>query len=144
MSSIGNNVNFIGRLTKEPEIKMTSGDRAFCNFCLARNRAYNKDKEHPESDFVDCIAWGKTAELIGKYFNKGSRIGISGYLQTRIYENSNGFKVKAVEIVVENIEFIDYKSSNQENKASNEAMDTQHSSNDTFEEYQDTDDDLPF
>ena len=113
MSKVGNTVNFIGRLTKDIELKMV-GDSYVANFCLARNRDYAKDKEHPESDFVDCVAWGKTAEILNKYFSKGGRVGVSGSLQTRVYDSSNGYKVKVTEVFVEQIEFIDKKDSKSE------------------------------
>lgn len=108
MSKVGNSVSFIGRFGQAPELKQVN-DTFVCNFNLGRNRDYIKDKEHPETDWVSCVAWGKTAELICKYFDKGSRIGVQGSLQTRKYENSANVQVKVTEIFVENIEFIDYK-----------------------------------
>ena len=128
MSKVGNGVSFIGRLTKDPELK-TVNDTYVCNFCLARNREYVKDKEHPESDFVDCVAWGKTAEFISKYFSKGNRVGVSGFLQTRVYKNQNDFNVKVTEIFVEQVEFIDPKnnnSSNVVNTSENTSVPTNH------------------
>lgn len=110
--AVGNNVVFIGRLTRDPEIKVVGNDNKVCNFSLARNRSYNKDKDHPEADFIDCVAWNKTAELIGKYFHKGSRMGVAGELQTRTYDDNNGVKRKVVEIIVNSIEFLDPKANN--------------------------------
>ena len=107
MSKVGNTVTFIGRLTKDPELKQVN-DTYVCNFCLARNRDYAR--EHPEADFVDFVAWGKTAEFVCKYFTKGSRIGATGSIQTRTYKNQNGFNVKVTEVVVDQIEFIDTRS----------------------------------
>lgn len=108
--SVGNYVSFIGRFTKDPEIKTVgNGDNRVCNFTLARNRP-TKDKEHPEADFIDCVAWNGTADLIGKYFSKGNRIGVSGSLSTRTYEDTNGVKRKVTEISVRDIEFIESKS----------------------------------
>lgn len=105
--AVGNNVTFIGRLTKDIELK-SAGEYTVCNFTLARNR-YTKDKEHPVADFVDCVAWNKTAEMISKFFHKGSRMGVMGDLQTRTYEDTNGVKRKVTEILVTNVEFIDTK-----------------------------------
>lgn len=142
MTSVGNSVNFIGRLTKDPEIKMISNERAVCSFCLARNRAYSKDREHPESDFVDCVAWGKTAEFIQKYFSKGNRIGVSGFLQTRMYENKNGFKVKAVEVVVDSVEFIDSKSASTEEKK--EEYNNNYKESESIDATPNEEDEIPF
>lgn len=116
--SVGNYVSFIGRFTKDPEIKTVgNGDNRVCNFTLARNRP-TKDKEHPEADFVDCVAWNGTADLIGKYFSKGNRIGVSGSLSTRTYEDTNGVKRKVTEISVKDIEFIESKAESEKNKES--------------------------
>lgn len=115
---VGNSVTFIGRLTRDPEIKTIEGTESkYCNFCLARNRSYNKNKEHPESDFVDCIAWNKTAELVVNYFRKGSRIGVSGELQTKNSTDVNGVKRKYTTIVVNSIEFLDPKNNNDDQKS---------------------------
>ena len=123
MSKVGNSVSFIGRLTKNPELKEVN-DTHVCNFCLARNRDYVKDEDHPESDFVDCVAWGKTAEFIEKYFSKGSRIGVTGSLQTRTYKNQNDCTVKVTEIFVEQIEFIDLKSNSSNSEKASDSSDS--------------------
>lgn len=116
--AVGNNVVFVGRFTRDPELRnVGNGDTKVCSFALARNRSFNKDKDHPESDFIDCVAWNKIAETICNYFHKGSRIGVSGELQTRNYDDKNGIKHKVTEIVVNSIEFIDPKSFG-ENKGS--------------------------
>ena len=145
MSKVGNTVTFIGRLTKDVELK-TVGDTYVCNFCLARTRDFKrKDEEHPESDFVDCVAWGKTAELLSKYFHKGNRVGVSGSLQTRTYENQNGFKVKVTEVFVEQVEFIERKtdSTATENTAVSEPTPPSNNNSNEDSVYTD-DDDMPF
>lgn len=141
MSKIGNNVNFIGRFTKDPEIRK-AGDTSVVNFSLARNRDFSKDKD--AVDFVDFVAWGKTAETIVKYFKKGNRIGVSGNIQTRTYENSNGAKVKVTEVYVESIEFIDSKSSDNKEKVSDKKEEEPVEKAEDVEELETSDDDLPF
>ena len=141
MSKIGNNVNFIGRFTKDPELKK-AGDNSVVNFSLARNRDFSKDKD--AVDFVDFVAWGKTAETIVKYFKKGNRIGVSGNIQTRTYENRNGAKVKVTEVYVESIEFIDSKSSDNKEKVSNKKEKEPVEEVENVEELETSDDDMPF
>ena len=97
-----NRVYIIGRLCADPELKMTNGGKSVTTFTVAVNRQGQKS----ESDFLDCVAWEKTAEFICKYFQKGSPIVIEGAIQTRTYEDKNGQKRKAVEINVKNVEFV--------------------------------------
>ncbi len=96
-----NRVYIIGRLCADPELKMTNTGKSVTTFTLAANRQGSK-----ESDFLDCVAWEKTAEFICKYFQKGSPLVIEGAIQTRTYEDKNGQKRKAVEINVKNVEFV--------------------------------------
>ena len=101
--------NFTGRITKDPEIKTAQNGNTYLKFCLAVKRRA-KASDHPISDFIDCIAFDKTAEIISKYCKKGSLIGVSGRLQTNTYE-VNGEKRKSSEIVVIELDFLDPKSS---------------------------------
>ena len=141
MSKIGNNVNFIGRFTKDPEIRK-AGETSVVNFSLARTRDFSKDKD--VTDFVDFVAWGKTAETIVKYFKKGNRIGVSGNIQTRTYENNNGAKVKVTEVYVESIEFIDSKSSVSNEKVSDKKKEEPVEEVEDAEEPETSDDDMQF
>ena len=99
-----NCINIIGRLTKDPELKFGQSGTAFARFTIAVARKTDQDK----ADFFNCVAFKKTAEVISKYFRKGNQIGITGSLQTNEYE-VNGEKRKSVDILVENITFIDKK-----------------------------------
>lgn len=110
MSKVGNSVTFIGRFTRDPELKV-AGETSVCKFCLARQRdgVRPKDGQTPPSEFVDFTAWGKIAEIISKYFHKGDRIAVIGSLQTHTYENSAGVKVKATEVHVDEFEWVDTK-----------------------------------
>ena len=100
-----NNVSLMGRLTAAPELKSTSTGTAVTAFTLAVERAYAKQGEQRQTDFIDCVAWRTTAEFITKYFQKGSMIAVTGSIQTRSYEDKNGNKRKAVEILVNSVSF---------------------------------------
>lgn len=91
----------IGRLVADVELRSTNSGKSVCAFTVAINRR-GKDAG---TDWVDCVAWEKTAEFISKHFNKGQQIAITGRLQTRSYEDKNGGKRKAVEVVVEEVDF---------------------------------------
>jgi len=92
----------IGRLTRSPELRYSQSGTAICNFTLAINRRYKKE----ETDFINCQAWQKTAELIANYLDKGSQCAIEGRIQVRNYENQEGKKVYVTEVVVEQVEFL--------------------------------------
>lgn len=113
-----NSVVIVGRLTKDIELKKTQGDVAYAKFTVAVDKPYNKDNDHPEANWIDCVAWRQHAEFIAKYFSKGSKIGITGSLQTSNYE-SDGKKIKATEVVVSEVSFIESKGSGQQNNSSN-------------------------
>ena len=136
-----------GRFTTEPELKYTSNNVAVTSFCLAVDRKYQPQGEEKKTDFIDCVAWRNTAEFICKYFGKGSMIGIEGEIQTRTFEDKNGNKRKATEIVVGNVSFCGSKSSNNSVDIENDPPPAfkQHVENMGFMEVADaSDDDLPF
>lgn len=103
-----NNVNLIGRLTKDPELKTTPNDTKLSRFCIAVDGMKDRDG-NTTADFIDCIAWNKTAELVTKFFKKGSRIGVNGRLHTTSFETDGGEKRKFVEVIVNSIDFLDPK-----------------------------------
>lgn len=109
-----NKVNLLGRLTNKPEIRYTGNNIASTKFTLAVNRTYTKEDGSRETDFISCIAWRKTAELICQYFDKGSQIGISGKIQTGSYDDKDGNKRYTTDIIVEDIDFVDAKKENKE------------------------------
>jgi single-strand DNA-binding protein len=98
----------IGRLVADVELRSTNSGKSVCAFTVAINRR-GKDAG---TDWVDCVAWEKTAEFISKHFNKGQQIAITGRLQTRNYEDKNGSKRKVTEVVVEEVFFCDSKPQN--------------------------------
>ena len=95
-----NVVILMGRMTRDPELKFTSGGKAFANFSLA------VQKTKDEVEFIDCTAWEKTAETIAEYFRKGNRILIQGRLSVSNYEQ-NGEKRKSTKVVVNSFEFVE-------------------------------------
>ena len=91
-----NSVHLMGRIVKEPELK-TAGDSYVVNFRVAINRITKKG-EHPETDFVDCVAWNRDAEFLSKYFHKGDKVGIEGRIQVRTYKNKDDVDVRMTEV----------------------------------------------
>ena len=100
-----NNVVLMGRLVATPELRSTGTGKSVASLRLAVDRDFVRAGEQRQADFIDCIAWGTTAEFITRYFQKGSMIAVTGNIQTRNYEDKNGNKRKAVEVVVDTASF---------------------------------------
>ena len=115
-----NIVTLIGRLTKDPEIKYGSSGKAYARFTLAITRPLNKE----ETDFINCVAFGKTAELIEKYVKKGNRFGVVGRLQVGSYEK-DGEKRITTDVMVDQIEFLESKSESSESPKKQAAKKTE-------------------
>ena len=135
-----NKVIIIGRLTRDPEIKYTTGENATATarFSLAVNRRFKNKEGNYDADFINCVAFGKTAEFIEKYFTKGMAIGITGRIQTGSYTNKEGQKVYTTDVVVEETEFVESKNKGTSDNVANNA-----NSNSDFEETV-SDDEMPF
>ena len=105
----------MGRLTRDPELRSTNNGKYLCRFSLSCNRTiFQKDAENrDEVSFFECVAWGKLAEVISKYVQKGRRVAIDGSLRQSTWENAEGKKQSKVEINVENFQFLDPKGSQQ-------------------------------
>ena len=97
-----NHITLIGRLAKDPELKYSQSGKAYCRFTLAVAREFNRD----ETDFLDCVAWNKAAEIIAEYLRKGKRAAIQGRLETGTYEK-DGKNIKTHNIVVDRFEIVD-------------------------------------
>jgi single-strand DNA-binding protein len=104
-----NKVILGGRLTAKPELKTTTSGLNVCEFNIAVNRKVAKDKPQ-ETDFIKCQAWRERAEFISKYFDKGSSICVAGSIQTRSWDDQNGQKRFATEVVVDEAMFVDSRS----------------------------------
>lgn len=100
-----NVVAIMGRLVADPELRTTTQGTNVCTFRIACERNYSKPGEQRQADFVDIVAWGKTAEFITQNFQNGSLIAIEGRLQTRNYQDKQGNKRTAVEVLANNISF---------------------------------------
>lgn len=103
-----NKVILGGRLTSDVEVKQTQSGVAVCSFSLAVNRRYSKEGQQ-ETDFISCTAWRNTAEFIGRYFGKGSAICVTGSIQVRSWQDQNGQKRYATDVVVDEAMFVDGK-----------------------------------
>ena len=112
-----NNVNILGRITREIELKyIPQTGKAVLNAGIAVDRGLSKAKKQeaeakgqPTADFIDIVAFGGTAEYIANYSTKGNRVALTGKLQTRSYTNKEGKNVKITEVVVDSVDIIDYK-----------------------------------
>ena len=104
-----NNVIIIGNLARDPELRYTNSGKAVCNFTLAVNRGFGKD----EADFINCVAWEKTAENICNYMTKGSKMAVQGRIQVSTYDK-DGEKRYKTEVVAGQVEFLGSKRDGQQ------------------------------
>ena len=141
-----NRVILVGRLTRDPELKSTNSGSYFCKFSLASNRTIYKKDADPvdEVGFFDCVAWGKLAEVISKYVQKGRRVAVDGSLRWSSWENSEGKKQSKVDIFVENFQFLDPKGGQSEGAPSGSASEVPMSVISDDHENPFSDDDIPF
>ncbi len=141
-----NNVVLMGRLTFEPELKVTQSGVSVVRFGLAVDRRYQQQNAEKKTDFIDCVAWRQTAEFIEKYFHKGNMIAVEGSIQTENYVDQNGTNRKSVSVVANNVSFCGSKSeSNAQNGTAPAQSNSQtYAPSDMDIEVIDDDDDLPF
>lgn len=95
----------MGRLTADPELRTTGNGTSVTSFSVAVDRRFQRQGEEKQTDFINVVAWRQTAEFVTRYFHKGSMIAVQGSIQTRNYEDKNGNKRTAVEIVADNVSF---------------------------------------
>ncbi|WP_080871729.1 single-stranded DNA-binding protein [Oceanobacillus timonensis] len=144
-----NNVNLIGRLTKDVDLRYTSNGVAVANFSIAVNRPFSNQQGNNDADFFNCVVWRRIAENTANYCKKGSQVGISGRLQSRSFDGQDGKKVYITEVVAENVQFLDTRNGNDNNKQKEQnKSDLQNnqsnSSNENGEPVDIDNDDLPF
>lgn len=137
-----NKAILIGRLTADPELKCTPSGVAVASFSLAVDRTYSKGGER-QTDFINCVAWRRTAEFIGKYFSKGRLLGIEGVIQTRSYQDKQGGKRVAVEVVADKAFFTESKKAAGIDIQADDKWSPPGGGSDSFEEIV-VEDDLPF
>ena len=149
-----NKVVLAGRITADPELKQTPSGVSILRFTLAVNRRYSKNGEQgdQQTDFISMVAWRQTAEFITKYFKKGSAICVTGSIQTRSWQDNQGQKRYATDVVVDEAMFVDSRSESGNAQGGSYVPDAYNSapsyssnagSTPNFEELT-TDDDLPF
>lgn len=105
----------IGRLTKDPELRYTGSGVAVCKFTLAVDRPFTNKEGKKEADFIDIVCWRLTAENVAKYVGKGRQVAVEGRLQIRSYDDSQGIRRKAAEIIADNVEFLGSKNDQNQN-----------------------------
>ena len=127
-----NNITIMGRLTADPELRQTKSGKDVASFTLAVDRdMVNQEKQKRDTDFIPCVAWSGTAIFVNKYFTKGRMAVVSGRLQLRDWEDKDGGKRKAAEIVVDSVYF-------------GEARQREKQPESAFKEYTEDDGNLPF
>ena len=104
-----NRIVLVGRLTRDPELRYTPSGVAVTTFTLAVNRTFTNPNGEREADFINCVAWRKTAENVASYLKKGSLVGIDGRIQTRNYEGQDGKRVYVTEVVADTVQFLESK-----------------------------------
>ena len=104
-----NTAAFMGRFTSDPELRTTKTGVSVASFTLAVDRDYIKQGEERQTDFIDIVAWRKTADFVCRYFHKGQLAAVQGSLQTRTYTDKEGAKRKAMEVLANSVYFAEPK-----------------------------------
>lgn len=104
-----NSVNLIGRLSNSPQLRITTSGKKICRFSIAVTRRFKNSVGDYEADFINCVAFNKTAELINEYVQKGDLVGVDGRIQTGSYTAGDGSKRYTTDVVVENVYFLKSK-----------------------------------
>lgn len=97
-----NHITLIGNLTKDPDLRYTNSGKPVCSFTLAVNRPFSKD----DTDFINCVVWGDSAENVARYVSKGRQLAVEGYLQVRSYDGNDGKRKYVTEVVCNRTEFL--------------------------------------
>ena len=108
-----NKVILMGRFTRDPELRSTPQGVSTCAFSIAVDRNFVRQGEERKADFINCVAWRQTAEFISKYFRKGSMVALEGSIQTRTWDDSEGKKRYATEVIVNQVYFAESKRDSQ-------------------------------
>ena len=108
-----NRVVLVGRLTKDPEYRVTPSGVQVATFTLAINRTFTNQQGEREADFINCVVFRRPAENVNNYLSKGSLAGVEGRLQSRSYENQEGRRVYVTEVVCDSVQFLEPKNQNQ-------------------------------
>ena len=111
-----NKVILMGRLTRDPEVRYSQGENAtaIARYTLAVDRRFNRNNDDQTADFISCVAFGRSGEFSEKYLHKGTKIAVTGRIQTGSYTNKDGVKVYTTDVVVEDQEFAESKNASQQ------------------------------
>ena len=145
-----NHITIMGRLTRDPEVRMTQSQTQVASFTLAVDRDFvGRGDGERQTDFIDCVAWRQTAEFVGKYFTKGRMAVVSGRLQSRKWETREGEKRTSWEVVADNVYFGEGRRDGDSNESRSftrdyEAPKSAPKSSNTFEDLGGDDGELPF
>ncbi len=139
-----NSIIIMGRLTADPELRSTSSGLSVTSFTVAVDRGYVKAGEEKKADFIPVVAWRQTADFVSKYFRKGSMIAVQGSLQSRSYEDKNGNKRVAYEIIADQVSFCGSKADS--GTGSYDSVSPSSYNNSSADDFSSVveDDDLPF
>ena len=144
-----NKIMLIGRLTKDPELRYTQSGTAVASFTLAVDRRFPNQNGEREADFINCVAWNKSAEFVANYFTKGKQMALEGRLQVRSYDGDDGKRRWVTEVVVEQMEFVGSKNDSKDNSGNGNSGSGTHSGGSSSyeglgQEVMFDDNDLPF
>ena len=145
-----NHITIMGRLTRDPELRMTQSQTQVVSFTLAVDRDFGgRDGAEKQADFIDCVAWRQTAEFVSKYFTKGRMAVVSGRLQSRKWETREGEKRTSWEVVADNVYFGDSRRDGDSNEGRSftrdyEAPKSSPKASSPFEDLGGDDGELPF
>lgn len=103
-----NRVVLVGRLTKDPALRKTQSNTSVASFTVAVNRRFQNQEQ--QADFINCVAWNKTADFVSQYGRKGALVGVEGRIQTRNYEDATGKRVYVTEVVCDSLQLLESKS----------------------------------
>ena len=144
-----NRVVLVGRLTKDPVLRKTANGASVVSFTVACTRRF-KQEGQPDADFINTVAWNKTADIVAQYTHKGSLVGVEGRIQTRSYDDQSGKRVYVTEVVADSVQFLESKSAAASN-ANAYVPDYEQGNNQGYQEPYETSstldiasDDLPF
>lgn len=137
-----NRVVLVGRITKDPELRKTQSGTSVVSFTIACNRRVPSQGQ--DADFINCVAWNKTADFMTQYVKKGALLGLEGRIQTRNYDDKDGKRVYVTEVVVDSVQFLESKK--QAENGGNEAYTAPMMQNNECADYESDieTDDLPF
>ncbi len=138
-----NKVILIGRLIKDPDIRMGTNDTTIARYTLAVNRRYHKSNE-VTADFIGCVALGKNGEFAEKYLRKGTKIAVTGRIQTGSYTNRDGQKVYTTDVLIEEQEFAESKKNQSEEQSQPPVPNPEHDTSGFMDIPSIMDDELPF